>query len=220
MMAYKPRLSIAELRQAIEEAMARHDYATASHYQIQLSTLLWEERLYVAREKVVGEWRLVGPVRHVRGSGEIILDRGEYGTVTLVPDSATTAPSMRFRGIIARDPEVLIFTAMHAKKHWKSTVISKGDPEFVFLSTVALELVGAKVPRFSTATLADRLVGARPLFSLFNIPLRRRAGAEALKKQWQPIYERLLAQQSAPAGPGRPEHGRRSTAPPREAAVA
>jgi len=213
----KPTLNVAQLRQAIADAVARNDYVSASQYQLELSTLVFAERLHIAREKVVGEWRPLGPVRYIRGSGEIIVDRGEYGTVTLIPDTRTTAPKMIFRGAIGLDPEALILAAMHAKKHWKSTVIATGDPEFVFRSTIADELVGVKTPRFSTASLADRLAGARPLFSLFNIPLSRRAEAAALKRQWQPIYEKLLAEQNAPERPARTA---RDPAPAREAAVA
>jgi hypothetical protein len=219
------RKSAQELRAYIAAAIDRGDDEAASKRRLELFTLAFGWRSQFSYQKIAYKWLPLGEAEFIPDYSQqqknpifdqLLIDRGEQGTVTLVCDTPKNLFKINFEGAIRTDPEALILAALHAKKHWGGYSLNRGDPEFVFLAMVADELVGVRPPSFGPKSLRDRFSDNRP--PLFSISPDRRAEAEELKKKWQPIYKRLLAEQAAP--PKRPAKTRRDRAPVREAAMA
>lgn len=124
-------------------------------------------------------WSPLNATTRVETDRAIVLDCGVGKSLSITPAGISLSDAM------AGDPLALLLTVRHAQQHWDGKMTVSGDRETRFRFGVAARMMGVETNWLAT------------------VPLWRRAEADELARQWQPVLDDIRAGRTAsrPAPP-------------------
>jgi hypothetical protein len=122
-------------------------------------------------ELITLEWsQTLPPAKTHARANVVLLDFGDRGRATI------TANAILLSGPLGNDPRAILRAVRHAQLNWKEPVAFTGNEDQRFHFAVAAELLGVRAER-------DH-----------RVPKSRRAEADRLAAQWQPLLAELGTQ--------------------------